>query len=165
MPPLSPISIAIPRPKGRGLIEARASSFRPTRNGRRFLDRKVEASLKQGEIVGYVYRYSEIPRPKGRGLIEAPPLPAAPRLPRARFLDRKVEASLKPVSGPDASVAPTIPRPKGRGLIEAGWGPTSGYRGNGIPRPKGRGLIEAHQAASRSGPPGADSSTERSRPH
>src|SRR5690554_3218811 len=60
---------AIPRPKGRGLIEARACR-RPRSHSPRFLDRKVEASLK---------------RPV-RDLV-----PACDR----RFLDRKVEASLK----------------------------------------------------------------------
>src|SRR5690606_17063472 len=60
----------IPRPKGRGLIEASSCLRAGLPRSRRFLDRKVEASLK---LRSPVHR----------------------RVPRRGFLDRKVEASLK----------------------------------------------------------------------
>ena len=109
-----------------------------------FLDRKVEASLKEARRRGRERAHRRIPRPKGRGLIEGrraqEPRSGAPeRIPRpkgrgliegptlsradrgsaAGFLDRKVEASLKAEDdGAVRAVAEEIPRPKGRGLIE-----------------------------------------------
>src|SRR5690606_11558424 len=62
-------SSTIPRPKGRGLIEGSSSWLSPP-SAARFLDRKVEASLKDHVAHGRNDARHEIPRPKGRGLIE-----------------------------------------------------------------------------------------------
>src|SRR5690606_30235952 len=106
-----------------------------------FLDRKVEASLKQ-----------RIHPPR--------------RCCHRRFLDRKVEASLKHGGGVAVHGAELgIPRPKGRGLIEATHAPCRLQRWARIPRPKGRGLIEAWWRGSGARCRTRDSSTERSRPH
>src|SRR5450432_4256883 len=115
---------AIPRPRGRGLIEAR--SVRP-------LYRSLWA----------------IPRPRGRGLIEAPQSSHFRRGRFAQFRDRAVAASLKPFAwgGLDNEIL-SIPRPRGRGLIEATLNPRSAGSPILIPRPRGRGLIEAGLAIS-----------------
>ena len=132
---------AIPRPKGRGLIEARPDEGPLLEALQGFLDRKVEASLKPIKLAHGHSSTAAIPRPKGRGLIEAPWEGWQAASARG-FLDRKVEASLKLHRFVDAQ-----------------------SRAKGIPRPKGRGLIEAEGGAAFRGRDGLDSSTERSRPH
>src|SRR5690606_24177653 len=95
---------------------------RPSRaRGARFLDRKVEASLKLRYQLPQDKIIQKIPRPKGRGLIEASTCWSAWGLQLA------------------------IPRPKGRGLIEAIWAMSYRVSQWAIPRPKGRGLIEAER--------------------
>ena len=85
----------IPRPRGRGLIEALCP-----------LHDRRSAFL--------------IPRPRGRGLIEAEKTSLPLSIKASQFHDRAVVASLKrefPGAGGVRTVA--IPRPRGRGLIEA----------------------------------------------
>ena len=156
---------SIPRPKGRGLIEA-GSTLRSSYPSPRFRGRKVAASLKRLHRRGGRGGRLAIPRPKGRGLIEACPCAASGATVRAR-----------------------IPRPKGRGLIEAtdqesgqlrgrgfrgrkvaaslkrGRGRRGPGRDRGIPRPKGRGLIEAGPIRTVRRAAWRDSAAERSRPH
>ena len=60
----------IPRPRGRGLIEARSPSSHPTYQ-KRFHDRAVVALSKPDWFRGLVSAFISIPRPRGRGLIEA----------------------------------------------------------------------------------------------
>jgi len=86
---------AIPRPNGRGLIEARSRASRIPLIGCRFHGRMVVASLKHVSGRTECLPPGTIPRPNGRGLIEACTRAADP----CRF--------------------PSIPRPNGRGLIEA----------------------------------------------
>ena len=59
----------IPRPRGRGLIEA-LLPFRPGAARSKFHDRAVVASLKHNKTGATVMALG-IPRPRGRGLIEA----------------------------------------------------------------------------------------------
>ena len=61
----------------------------------RFLDRKVEASLKDDRRELDRQKLVVIPRPKGRGLIEGSGSGNETVEPWNGFLDRKVEASLK----------------------------------------------------------------------
>ena len=140
--PHIPSSRPIPRPKGRGLIEAFMGSEVLRLFSRRFRGRKVAASLKRKQMPG-------------------------PRVKADRFRGRKVAASLKPVPscrhlGYDRGfrgrkVAASLKR---RGLPALPVGMA------GIPRPKGRGLIEAsrYRLLYMDGSPG-DSAAERSRPH
>src|ERR1039458_1824204 len=84
----------IPRPRGRGLIEAEPAGSNP----------KSTAA---------------IPRPRGRGLIEAF-CTSRRRRARCKFHDRAVVASLKRlIFMCDLADRFRIPRPRGRGLIEA----------------------------------------------
>ena len=61
---------AIPRPKGRGPIEATAAATWNTA-APTFRDRKVAAPLKLALHAGGAEHLDRIPRPKGRGPIEA----------------------------------------------------------------------------------------------
>ena len=166
-PNLRPWPPMIPRPKGRGLIEAGQCADLPEPLVG-FRGRKVAASLKRPSARRCRRHPLRIPRPKGRGLIEArghhrcPPLRGAIPRPKGRGL---IEASRVAEA---RCPARSIPRPKGRGLIEAaprlarGGTASRRFRGRkvaaslkptpahcylprpgGIPRPKGRGLIEA----------------------
>ena len=156
----------IPRPKGRGLIEAR-----PRNRGRaspcRFLDRKVEASLKLGgggdDRRGYGGRFLdrkvEASLKQIQSLLEA----AAD----GGFLDRKVEASLKhAIQIGHTTPTLSIPRPKGRGLIEARApaAPAHCSPGRFLDR-KVEASLKPPRAVARPAAARPDSSTERSRPH
>ena len=111
-------SYCLPRPFGRGLIEAhrgrddggRVTSFR---------DRSVAASLKHRLAAAKVEEALNLPRPFGRGLIEA------------IFLSSPTNENTD------------LPRPFGRGLIEARRVVAASNPSNNLPRPFGRGLIEA----------------------
>jgi len=90
----------IPRPRGRGLIEA-TSPFTLIRIAIEFRDPAVAASLKRVRHLRGGAEARPIPRPRGRGLIEA-------RSSVGRYANTT-----------------SIPRPRGRGLIEAQrWAPT-----------------------------------------
>ena len=132
----------IPRPRGRGLIEA-GSTTSACPVPVEFHDRAVVASLKPGDCSAGQGKVGTIPRPRGRGLIEAC------RRPRARsccrkFHDRAVVASLKHAnrgleSGQsrqfhDRAVVASL-----KHTARSAW-PRATAR---IPRPRGRGLIEA----------------------
>ena len=86
--------LPIPRPAGRGIIEA-AYRVRPCACVTEFRDRPVAASLKRAQLL------------RVQAAVD-------------QFRDRPVAASLKP-SVVSLNVAPYfgIPRPAGRGLIEA----------------------------------------------
>src|ERR1035438_10283945 len=88
---------SIPRPRGRGLIEASWGLFQPLPM-LQFHDRAVVASLKRCASCGVPVFAFPIPRPRGRGLIEAAKKLAS--TPAAnQFHDRAVVASLKRGTG------------------------------------------------------------------
>ena len=62
--------VEIPRPRGRGLIEAGQAARNPQR-ANQFHDRAVVASLKRLSARTLGWDAAKIPRPRGRGLIEA----------------------------------------------------------------------------------------------
>ena len=134
--------MAIPRPKGRGPIEAITSSAR-TGAVLAFRDRKVAAPLKQNVARQADSLSHDIPRPKGRGPIEAMS-PARQTLAGSTFRDRKVAAPLKHfvlahterhgIAFRDRKVAAPLKRSPRLGCLHAQAC---------IPRPKGRGPIEA----------------------
>src|ERR1017187_10403927 len=90
------VLVSIPRPSGRGLIEAWPARAPLQCRDRQFHDRAVVASLKHPRTAVKSCHASGIPRPRGRGLIEASD-PGERRETRAG-----------------------IPRPSVSGLIEAG---------------------------------------------
>src|ERR1035441_10133495 len=89
-----PATETIPRPRGRGLIEATRTSSEANTSWQ-FHDRAVVASLKRESRRVSRGTHERIPRPRGRGLIEA--LKAAcEAVADCEFHDRAVVASLKP---------------------------------------------------------------------
>ena len=119
----SPVNLPlkIPRPRGRGLIEAlplrqipKQAKTIPRPRGRGLIEAKhCRANIRQGVVIprprgrglieaqvlmAKLTPFTAIPRPRGRGLIEASDSPAAGQF-HGKFHDRAVVASLKPAMG------------------------------------------------------------------
>ena len=161
----TPDEIDLPRPKGRGPIEAQwgrqiqssGISALPRPKGRG----PIEAIRARGPASGIM----TLPRPKGRGPIEAEWAAAQSPEGITPFRDRKVAAPLKHWRHHHhRGHMACLPRPKGRGPIEAGSLHLFRILIAGLPQPKGRGPIEACGLGG-GGPAWAKhSATERSRP-
>ena len=157
--------LTIPRPRGRGPVEARSTAGQPISG--EFRARAGAAPLKH-TLRPESRRLCTIPRPRGRGPVEAVRMLAvASTLALATFRARAGAAPLKCIADavsarisrisfraragaaplkltPGIETVALIPRPRGRGPVEA---LRAVYSTLGIiPRPRGRGPVEATKA-------------------